>query len=166
MASHRTSPFGVSIQRGKKRLSVFWFRSPEGSNSLSHWIGPADGTRPQPMPTEINCNLSGYVSSYCGLQLKVRKHASVVNFNNVQTVNRSLIAVNRESYVVRADNFCRSGEPRPVQVDFIRFVECTGSGRWRSHPVQVHFEAAGTFCEVFGCSCGRNQRRKINRSIT
>jgi hypothetical protein len=53
MASIRTSPFGVNIQRGKKRKSVFWFGQPE-ENLISVALDwSADGTRPQPMPSEI-----------------------------------------------------------------------------------------------------------------
>jgi len=42
----------------------------------------AEGTRPQPMPTEINSNRVSSFLIYFGLRLKVRKH---VNNSSVAT---------------------------------------------------------------------------------
>jgi len=47
------SPFGLSIRRDRKWSEVSCLDYSGGPGSLSHCIGQADGTRPQPMQSEI-----------------------------------------------------------------------------------------------------------------
>jgi|SRR5438445_8148008 len=108
VASLRTSPFGVSIQRGKKRKSVFWCGITWRIQSLSHDLAPADGTRPQPMPTEIKTTLLRlpiYLSGRdwnTGWSRGVKKLFCRTLRDFRASLERRLIAVNRDSYVVLA----------------------------------------------------------------
>jgi len=77
-------------------------------NPISVALGPADGTRPQPMPTEIKTTLlrlAIYLSGRdwnTGWSRGVKKNLCRTLRDFRASLERRLIAVNRDSYVVLA----------------------------------------------------------------
>ena len=74
----------------------------------------AEGTRPQPMVTEINCNLAPSLIVYFGLRLKVPTHAP----EHVENVGRLLIDCQLgELCSTHLEQFIgRAGEPLLTQL--------------------------------------------------
>jgi hypothetical protein len=148
VASLRTSPFGVSIQRGKKRKSGFWFGVTEESNLCRIGLvrgrdsSAADADRDQQQP----CVIISYLFRVATENTEARKQLLRHTPHSVRTVKRLLIAVNRESYVVRAENCDRH---------VLNSEYCMNVGRWYRwidtyRPMNFNFQPTDTVQGIDG----------------
>jgi hypothetical protein len=148
VASLRTSPFGVSIQRGKKRKSGFQFGVTEESNLCRTGLvrgrdssaANADRDRQQP------CVVISYLFRVASESRETRKQLLPRTPHNVRTVERLLIAVNRESYVVRAENCDRY---------VLNSERCMNVGQWYRwidtfRPMNFNFQRTDTVQRIDG----------------